>query len=61
MEYIEVQLSDILAVIGGETAIVESVGLVPPLVRPSNPDYGVMARIVGAVHLALATGTDSGY
>ena len=55
------ELTDVLALIGGDTAIVESVGLVPPLVRPSNPDYGEMARIVGTVHLALATGTDSGY
>jgi LCP family protein required for cell wall assembly len=55
------ELTNILALIGGETAIVESVGLVPPLVRPSNPDYGEIARIVGEVHLALATGVDSGY
>ena len=55
------QLADTLAVIGGETAIVESVGLVPPLVDVTRPDYGEMARIVGAVRVALATGQPSGY
>jgi LCP family protein required for cell wall assembly len=55
------ELAETLAVIGGETAIVESVGLVPPLVRVTNPDYGELARIVGAVRVALATGQPSGY
>ena len=55
------ELADTLAVIGGETAIVESVGLVPPLVNVARPDYGEMARIVGAVRVALATGQPSGY
>ena len=55
------QLAEALAVIGGETAITESVGLVPPLVRVDNPDYRELARIVGAVGVALATGQPSGY
>lgn len=55
------ELADTLAVIGGSTAIVESVGLVPPLVNVKNPDYGEMARIVGAVRVAIATGDRSGY
>ena len=55
------ELADTLAVIGGETAIVESVGLVPPLVNVNRPDYQRMAEIVGAVRLALATGVPSGY
>ncbi len=55
------ELAEMLAVIGGQTAIVESVGLVPPLVRVSRPDYGEMARIVGAVRVAIATGRPSGY
>ena len=55
------ELAEMLAVIGGETAIVESVGLVPPLVDVARPDYGEMARIVGAVRVALATGQPSGY
>jgi hypothetical protein len=48
-------------VIGGETAIVESVGLVPPLVDIEAPDFQLMARVVGSVRLALATGEPSGY
>jgi LCP family protein required for cell wall assembly len=55
------ELADTLAVIGGETAIVESVGLVPPLVSVANPDYERLAQIVGAVRVALATGQRSGY
>lgn len=55
------ELAEMLAVIGGQTAIVESVGLVPPLVRVSRPNYGEMARIVGAVRVALVTGRPSGY
>jgi len=55
------ELADALAVIGGETAIVESVGLVPPLVNVNRPDLDAMAEIVGAVQLALVTGAPSGY
>lgn len=55
------ELAEMLSVIGGQTAIVESVGLVPPLVDMKRPDFGEMARIVGAVRLALATGQPSGY
>lgn len=55
------ELSDILAVIGGETAIVESMGLVPPLIDIEAPDFQEMAEIVGAVRLALVTGVPSGY
>ncbi len=54
-------LADTLTVIGGETAIVESVGLVPPLVNVRRPDYQQLARIVGEVHLAVATGQPSGW
>lgn len=55
------ELAEILAVIGGRTAIVESVGLVPPLVDVAEPDFQELARIVGAVQTALVTGTPSGY
>ncbi|MDW3216917.1 MAG: LCP family protein [Ilumatobacteraceae bacterium] len=55
------ELTETLNVIGGETAIVESVGLVPPLVDVRRPDYDAMAKIVGAVHMALVTGASSGY
>jgi polyisoprenyl-teichoic acid--peptidoglycan teichoic acid transferase len=55
------ELADTLAVIGGETAIVESVGLVPPLVNVNRPDYQRLAEIVGAVRVAIATGVPSGF
>lgn len=55
------ELADTLAVIGGETAVVESVGLVPPLVNVARPDLDAMAKIVGAVQVALVTGVPSGY
>lgn len=55
------ELAETLAVIGGETAIVESVGLVPPLVNVRRPDLDAMAKIVGAVQVALVTGVPSGY
>lgn len=55
------ELADTLALVGGETAIVESVGLVPPLVNVRRPDFQQMAEIVGAVRLAIATDIPSGY
>lgn len=47
--------------LGGETAIVESVGLVPPMVDVRQPNYDAMAKVVGAVQMALVTGEPSGY
>jgi LCP family protein required for cell wall assembly len=55
------ELANTLAVIGGNTAIVESVGLVPPLVNVNNPDWNQLARIVGEVQVALASGQPSGW
>ena len=55
------ELAETLGVIGGETAIVESVGLVPPLVNVDRPDLDALAKIVGAVQIALVTGVPSGY
>jgi LCP family protein required for cell wall assembly len=55
------ELAHMLALIGGETAIVESVGLVPPLVNYRRPDFQRAAEIVGQVRLAIAQGTRSGY
>jgi LCP family protein required for cell wall assembly len=55
------EFTNLLALLGGETAIVESMGLVPPLVNPSRPDYDAMAKIVGRVQVALVTGQPSGY
>jgi LCP family protein required for cell wall assembly len=55
------ELANTLALIGGETAIVESVGLVPPLINQTRPDFQRAAEVVGAVRVAIATGSASGY
>lgn len=55
------ELAETLNVIGGETAIVESVGLVPPLTDIRTPDFQRLAEVVGAVQTALVTGVPSGY
>lgn len=55
------EFTNLLNLLGAETAIVESVGLAPPLVKPENPNYDEMAKIVGRVQLALVTGEPSGY
>ena len=55
------EFTNLLGLLGGETAIVESVGLVPPLVNPARPDYDALAKVVGKVQLALVTGQPSGY
>lgn len=55
------ELAEMLAVIGGETAIVESVGLVPPLVNVNDPDWLRLARVVADVQRALVTGVPSGW
>ena len=56
------EFTNLLGLLGGETAIVESVGLVPPLVNvPTTPNYDAMAKIVGEVQMALVTGQPSGY
>ncbi len=54
------QLAETLNVIGGETAIVESIGLVPPLIRIDRPDFQLLAEVVGDVQMALVTGVPSG-
>lgn len=55
------EFANLIALLGGETAIVESVGLAPPLVNPERPNYHEMAQIVGRVQLALVAGQPSGY
>jgi polyisoprenyl-teichoic acid--peptidoglycan teichoic acid transferase len=55
------EFTTLLGVLGAETAIVESVGLAPPLINTQRPDFDAMAKIVGEVQLALVTGEPSGY
>ncbi len=55
------EFAELIATIGDQVAIVESVGLVPPLVKPSRPDYAQIDRIVAEVMLAIVSGQPSGY
>jgi polyisoprenyl-teichoic acid--peptidoglycan teichoic acid transferase len=55
------EFAELIATIGDQVAIVESVGLVPPLVKPSRPDYARIDRIVAEVMLAIVSGQPSGY
>lgn len=55
------EFSDLLDRLGDNTAIQESVGLVPPLIEPGSPDYAVIRAIIDAVQLAVVMGTPSGY
>ena len=54
------QLAETLNVIGGETAIVESIGLVPPLISIERPNFQLLADVVGDIQMALVTGVPSG-
>lgn len=51
----------LLNVLGDSGAIVESVGLTPPLIEPGRPDYDQIRSIIDAVQQAIETGTPSGF
>ncbi|MEY2958569.1 MAG: hypothetical protein RLZZ01_1137 [Actinomycetota bacterium] len=55
------EFGELLDRFGDNAAIVESVGLNPPLIEPGNPDYAQIAAIVAAVRTAVVTGVPSGY
>jgi LCP family protein required for cell wall assembly len=55
------EFTDLLDRLGDNSAIVESVGLVPPLVTPGDPDYVQIQVITDAVENAIVTGVPSGY
>jgi LCP family protein required for cell wall assembly len=55
------EFDDLLQALGDNSSIVESVGLVPPLIQPSDPDYDEIRSIVADVHRAIVTGEPSGY
>ena len=55
------EFSDLLDTLGDSTAIVESVGLVPPLIEPGSPDYAQIRVIIEAVQQAVQTAHPSGY
>jgi polyisoprenyl-teichoic acid--peptidoglycan teichoic acid transferase len=45
--------------LGSGSAVVESVGLAPPLIQPGNPDYAQISGIVREVQQAIASGAPS--
>jgi LCP family protein required for cell wall assembly len=55
------EFSDLLDRLGDNSAIQESVGLIPPLIEPGSPDYGQIRTIIAGVQSAMATGNASGY
>ncbi|MAT03832.1 MAG: hypothetical protein CL424_02155 [Acidimicrobiaceae bacterium] len=55
------EFSNLLDRLGDNSAIRESVGLIPPLIEPGNPDYDTIRTIIAGVQNAMVTGTPSGY
>jgi len=55
------EFSELLDRLGDNGAIIESVGLVPPLIEPGSPDYATIRQIIDAVQRAVVTGQPSGY
>ncbi len=55
------EFADLLDRLGDNSAIQESVGLVPPLIDPASPDYDQIRTIVDAVQFAVVSGSPSGY
>ena len=55
------EFSRLLDRLGDNQAIQESVGLIPPLIEPGNPDYDQIRTIIAGVQNAMATGNPSGY
>jgi LCP family protein required for cell wall assembly len=55
------EFSELLDRLGDNGAILESVGLIPPLIEPGSPDYEVIRQIIDAVQVSITTGQPSGY
>ena len=55
------EFSALLDRLGDNAGIIESVGLIPPLIEPGSPDYTTIRQIIDAVQGATVTGTPSGY
>ena len=54
-------LSGLLDQLGENASIGESVGLTPPLISTSRPDYAQIQSIIDAVEYYVLTGEPSGY
>jgi hypothetical protein len=55
------EFSDLLDVLGERAEIGESIGLAPPLITPSRPDFPFIQTVVDDVQQYLRTGVPSGY
>jgi LCP family protein required for cell wall assembly len=55
------EFASLLDTLGDNSAIGESVGLVPPLIQPGHPDYAQIRTIIDAVERFVVTGEPSGY
>lgn len=55
------EFSSLLDTLGDNSAIGESVGLVPPLIQPGHPDYAQIRTIIAAVERFVVTGEPSGF
>jgi polyisoprenyl-teichoic acid--peptidoglycan teichoic acid transferase len=55
------EFADLVDALGGDGSVTESVGLAPPIVRPGNPDYADIKRIVAEVQRAIVSGEPSAY
>ena len=55
------EFDDLLSRLGDNAAIMESVGLAPPLITPGSPDYAEIKSIVAGIEQAVVSGTPSGY
>jgi LCP family protein required for cell wall assembly len=55
------EFASLLDRLGDNAAVGESVGLVPPLIEPGNPDYAQIRTIIDAVESFVVTGEPSGY
>jgi hypothetical protein len=53
--------SGLLDRLGDSSNIGESIGLVPPLIEPGNPDWTQVRAILDDVEQYVRTGTPSGY
>jgi hypothetical protein len=55
------EFADLLDLLGDSSKIGESIGLVPPLVTPADPDWAAIQTIIDAEQRYVATGEPSGY
>jgi anionic cell wall polymer biosynthesis LytR-Cps2A-Psr (LCP) family protein len=55
------EFNDLLNTLGDNSAIQESVGLIPPLIEPGSPDYDQIRQILIAVQQGVISGNPSGF